>query len=223
MNSNFYRNNWYYIGGVLFLILGVILAVFWNDFDVLRRLTIMSFMAVLAHEFEEYGFPGGFPSMYNLVFRPSGDNPALGPLNQKSAIFANVTIAYPLWGLPILFPDVIWLGLAPILFGMGQIILHGIQFNIKMRSIYNPGVFTTVFMFWPVGVYYIHYIYTNGLIEWWTFPVAIVLFIVTLIFGVSLPVTNWFNRKDPKDAFSEKEMSRFGVAEKLQKLHSKKV
>jgi len=216
---NFYRKNWYYVGGAIFVALAIVLAVYWNDFSVLRKLMVMSFMAVLFHEFEEYAWPGGFPAVYNIVFRPDGDGqPDRSPLNQKSAIFANVVIAYPFWALPIFFPEVIWLGLAPVLFGMSQVVLHGIMVNKKMHTVYNPGVFSVIFVHWPVGIFYIWHIVSNGLVAWWMWPVAVGYMLVFLVFGVSLPVTNWLNDKNPKYAFSEQEMARFRVAEKMKKL-----
>jgi hypothetical protein len=37
----------------------------------------------------------------------------------------NVPAAYAFYLLPVFFPGVIWLGLAPILFGFVEVLLHG--------------------------------------------------------------------------------------------------
>jgi hypothetical protein len=47
---------------------------------VLRKLMLMSFIAILIHQFEEYGFPGGEPAIANMVMQPS-DTPDRYPLN----------------------------------------------------------------------------------------------------------------------------------------------
>jgi hypothetical protein len=124
---------------------------------------IISYMAVMFHQFEEYGWPGGFPAIYNIVFRPDGDRPDRCPLNRQSVVVTNVFVAWEHYVLPIIFPSVIWLGFAPVLFGMAQIVFHGVMVNKKMHSIYNPGVFSVVFLHWPLGIYYICYVVTHGL------------------------------------------------------------
>ena len=66
--------------------------------------------------------------------------------------------------------------------------------NKKMHSIYNPGVFSVVFVHWPLGIYYIWYVVTNGLAHWWDWPLAVVYMAATLVFGISLPVTTTGSR-----------------------------
>ena len=220
----FYRRNWYYVGGGLFVVLAIALAILWNDMSVLRKLMWISFIALLVHQFEEYAWPGGFPAIMNIAWQPKdGGKSDRCPLNQQSALFVNVFVAYPFYILPILFPNLIWLGLAPILFGMGQFGVHGILINRKMRSIYNPGLFAVVFLHWPIGIYYIWYIYAQGLIQAWTWPVAITLVALLAFFGVNMPVSRWFNDPNSPYPFSEKEMARFHVREKLEKLSTKKI
>lgn len=91
---NFIRRNWYYIGGVLFVALAVVLTIIWNDISILRRLMLMSFMALLVHQFEEYVWPGGFPSIMNIAWQPDQGQPDRCPLNRNGALFVNVGVAY---------------------------------------------------------------------------------------------------------------------------------
>ncbi len=212
---DFLRKNWYYLGAVIFVGLGVYLVICWNDLSVLRRLMIMSYMAVLFHQFEEYGWPGGFPAIYNIVFRPVGNRPDRCPLNRQSVIVTNVFVAWAHYILPIFFPDIIWLGFAPLLFGMMQIVFHGVIVNKKMRSIYNPGMLSILVMWWPIGIYYLWYVVTNHLAQWWDWPLAFVYMFVTLVVGVSLPVTHWMRDENSPYAFSEAEMARFNVRKKM--------
>src|SRR6185436_16881157 len=108
-DMNFLRRNWYYIGGVIFVALAVVLVVYWNDMSVLRRLMIMSFMALTFHQFEEYAWPGGFHAIYNIVFRPMGSRPERYHSNPQNVLITNVFVAYTHYVLPILFPNIIWL------------------------------------------------------------------------------------------------------------------
>lgn len=212
---NFIRRNWYYIGDVLFVALAVVLGIFWNDMSMLRRLMLMSFMALLVHQFEEYGLPGGFPAIMNIAWQPGEGLPDRSPLNRNSALFVNVFFAYPFYILPIIFPTLIWLGLAQVLFGMAQFGVHGILINKKMHSVYNPGLFAVVFLHWPIGIYYIWYVVVNSLVQWWMWPVAVVILGAAAFFGVNMPVARWFKDENSPYPFSEKEMARFHVQEKL--------
>ena len=213
---NFMRRNWYYVGGVLFIAMGVALVALWGDMSMLRRLMWMSFMALLVHQFEEYAWPGGFPAIMNIAWqRKEGTNPDRCPLNQQSALFVNVVFAYPFYILPIAFPNLVWLGLAQALFGMGQLGVHGVLVNKKMHSIYNPGMFAVVFLHWPIGICYIYYIYSQGLAIIWMWPVAIAIVALFAFLFVNMPVQRWFNDPNSPYPFSETTMARFKVQEKL--------
>src|SRR5204863_9693709 len=137
----------------------VALVVLWRDMDVLQRLLLLNFIAILIHQYEEYGWPGGEPGIINIAIQPS-PTPNRYPLNQNSAMLINVLAAYLFYLLPVFFPRVVWLGLAPVLFGMLQFMMHGIATNVKMKSIYNPGLVAVVLGHVPIGVYYIYFIQT---------------------------------------------------------------
>lgn len=79
------RRHWYNIGGVVAVIAIACLFIFWNAMNVLQILLLMSFIAILIHQFEEYGLPGGEPAITNMVMQPS-DTPDRYPLNQNSAM-----------------------------------------------------------------------------------------------------------------------------------------
>ena len=109
--------HWYNIGIFVALCALAALIVFWNRMSMLLRFNTISFIAMLVHQFEEYGFPGGEPMIMNRVLQGS-NIPDRYPLNQFSAMFTNVFFSYVIYVLPILFPNVIWLGIAPMLMGM---------------------------------------------------------------------------------------------------------
>lgn len=183
----------------------------------LVRLQLMSFIAILIHQFEEYGFPGGEPAIMNIALQNS-DIPDRYPLNQFSAMLTNVLITYTVYLLPVFSPKVIWLGLSPLLFGFAQFIVHGIATNKKMKSFYNLGLRAVVFLHYPIGIYYIFYIVQNHLvtgIDW-------ILAIVYLIFTAGVIVNGMTYRllpnKNTKYAFDKVEMERFHVKEKMAKI-----
>lgn len=176
---------WYDFGLVVALTAFVILIWHWEEMSALLRLNTVSFIAMLIHQFEEYGFPGGEPMIMNRVLQGS-DIPDRFPLNQFSAMLTNVLFSYVIYLLPVLFPEIIWLGISPMLMGMMQFVIHGIMTNIKMKSIYNPGLGAVVFLHIPAGVWYIVYIIRNHLASAGTWAIGIIYTILAtvLILGV---------------------------------------
>ncbi len=192
------------------------LIVFWNNFNVLARLQLMSFIAILVHQFEEYGFPGGEPSIMNIVMQNS-DIPDRYPLNQNSAMVTNVLVTYTVYLIPVFLPNTIWLGLAPMLMGFSQFIVHGIMTNRKMKSFYNPGLGAVIFLHIPVGAYYIYYIVTNGMVSGldWLFGIVLTLFIAGgVIGGLTYKI---LASRDSEFVFDKVEMKRFHIKEKMAK------
>ena len=217
MLMNIIRRHWYNIGGVIAIVAIAWLFIFWNDMGLLQKLMLMSFIAILIHQFEEYGFPGGEPSITNMVMQPS-DTPNRYPLNQNSAMVANVIAAF-IYLIPVFLPNIIWLGLAPILIGLSQFIVHGILTNIKMKTIYNPGLGAVVFLHIPIGAYYIYYILSNGLSSGWDWLIAFVYMIIILRVVLMKLTYDWLADKNSKYVFAEEEMERFHVKEKLESLN----
>lgn len=216
----FLRSHWYDIGGVVAIGAVLYLAIFWSQLDMLVRLMLISFIAMLVHQYEEYGFPGGEPAITNLVMQPS-DLPDRYPLNQNSAMIGNVLLTYIVYLLPVFFPRVIWLGLAPIFMGFGQFIVHGVVTNRKLKSFYNPGLGAVVFLHIPIGICYIYYIISNGLatgMDWLVGVVYLVVLMAIVGRGVTYGILASRNSQYP---FDKVEMERFHVAEKMAKLANK--
>lgn len=216
----FFRRHWYDIGGIVAIAAFACLVIFWNQMDVLVRLQLMSFIAILVHQYEEYGIPGGEPAIMNIALRNS-DIPDRYPLNQNSAMITNVLVTYTVYLLPVFLSNVIWLGLAPMLMGMMQFVVHGIATNIKMKSIYNPGLGAVVFLHIPIGIYYIWYITSKGLAQGTDWLLGIVYLLIIaggIVNGLTYRVLANRNSKYP---FDQVEMGRFHVQEKLGKLSAK--
>lgn len=63
----FYSRYWAAIGGLVFVGLAFVLGIMGDQIPTLQRLTVLLFMALLFHQFEEYVFPGGFPAAGNMA------------------------------------------------------------------------------------------------------------------------------------------------------------
>jgi hypothetical protein len=214
---NFFRRHWYNVGLVVAIISIVYLIFAWGDMSILQRLVIMNFIVLLIHQFEEYGFPGGEPAIMNMALQPSS-NPRNYPLNQNSAMITNVVIVYIMYLVPVFLPDVIWLGLAPMLFGMMQFVVHGIMTPKKLGQFYNPGLAAVVLGHIPLGIYYIYYIHSNGLINGWDWVFGVVYMFLTAFIVVNKMTYSWLADKNSPYSFGEDEMRRFNVSEKLNRL-----
>jgi hypothetical protein len=108
----FFRRHWYDVGAVVAVGAVVWLILGWRDMGVLQRLLLLNFAVLLVHQYEEYGWPGGFPAIMNMVLRPS-PAPDRYPLNQNGAMVINVLAAYGFYLVPVFLPTVIWLSQLP--------------------------------------------------------------------------------------------------------------
>ena len=81
----FYRRNWYYLGGLLFVALSFIMDFWGSLFSHIQVILIYGFMALLVHQFEEYRLPGGFSAVMNIAWQPKkGEKPDRYPWTNKA-------------------------------------------------------------------------------------------------------------------------------------------
>jgi len=213
----FIRRNWYNIGLVVAVGTTLYLAFAWQKMTILQILLLANFVAVLIHQFEEYGFPGGFPAIMNIVLQHSS-TPNRYPLNPNSAMVTNVLGAYVFYLLPVFFPTIIWLGLAPMLFGILQFVVHGMVANIMLRTLYSPGLGAVVFLHIPIGTYYIYYILSTSIVSVRDWVIGIVYMALFAFIVVNKLTFTWLADENTPFAFSEAEMRRFNVQEKIERL-----
>ena len=208
-----YRNNWYWVGPIFSLAALVFLVARWGDLSSLGRLLIANFILLPLHEFEEYGWPGGEPSVMNKVIQPSSE-PDRYPLNQLSALVVNVFAAYPFLLVAAFFPGAIWLGFAAVFFWFGQFLVHGILTNIKLKTIYNPGSLTMAVGVAFVVLFMVHVI-SNDLasVRDWIGGVLVMAGFAG-IFLVKMTYT-WLADRNSKYPFTDDEMTRWNVDQKL--------
>jgi len=214
----FWRRNWYYIGGVLFVALSFFMGFWGSLFSRIQVILVFSFMAMLVHQFEEYALPGGFPSITNIAVMGEKKVPERYPLNANQCFISNVFLTYPFYIIPVFFPHVIWLGLAQVFLGMFQLLAHGVAVNIKLKSLYNPGLGAVVFLHMPIGIYYIWYVTTNHLASPSDFVFGVIGFIAGAALLFLLPIRLLAN-KESKYPFAEAEVYGFARA-KIEKIRN---
>jgi hypothetical protein len=204
-----YRHNWYYMGMVLFIALSCVIGFWGNHFSTIQVILIFSFMAMLIHQCEEYAYPGGFPSIANIISFGEKDVPERYPLNANQCLISNVFLTYPFYILPVFFPNAIWFGLAQMLLGMTiQLLAHGIMVNIRLKSFYNPGLAAVVFLHVPIGIYYIWYVTTNHLASTGDFIIGPLATIAASLLLFGLPI-RLLRSRTSHYPFSAEEMDGF--------------
>lgn len=215
-----WRRNWYWIGGVIFVALAFFMG-FWGveHLDRIQVILIFSWMAMLVHQVEEYGWPGGFPSIVNIIQFGEREIPDRYPFNQNLSFFDNVFTTYTFYIVPVFFPDLIWLVLAQTLAALIQLPAHGIIGNIRMKSFYNPGLAAAVFLQLPIAVYMIWYVNANNLATGMDFVFGIIGAIVGygLCFGVPVALMRNRNSKYP---FAPEEMYGFAKEKAISRLQN---
>jgi Protein of unknown function with HXXEE motif len=212
-----YRGNWYWVGGLVAAGALIYLALAWSGLDVLQRVLLAGFVLVPAHEFEEYGWPGGEPAIMNKVIQPS-DRPDRYPLNQNSAMVVNVSW-YPFALVALIFPHQVWLGLGTLLFWVGQFVIHGVVTNVKLKTTYNPGALT---MLLGLGllVYYVYYVESKDLASVWDWVGGVVVMAgFAFIFLVKMTYS-WLADRDSPYPFTADELRRWNVDARLARIRN---
>src|SRR3954470_8683126 len=155
----FLRRHWYSLG-LVWAVISIAWA-FLGCLPTVQIILLLNFAALTLHQFEEYGWPGGFPWIHKQVVMASAGPVDRFPLNQNSAVFINL-VGWPFCLVPALFPDQRWLGLAMVLFTFGQLIYHGVLTNRKFKSLYNPGLAAVVLLHIPLGICYLIQVFSKG-------------------------------------------------------------
>lgn len=214
-----WRRYWYLFGGVLFVLLAFFMGL-WGCYHLLRIqvILIFSWMAMLVHQAEEYAFPGGMPSITNMAAFREKEAPDRYPFNAQQCWICNVFLCYAFYILAILFPNVIWLGASQVLCALVQLAAHGFLINYSLKSFYNPGLGSTVFLQIPVAIWYIGHVLTimpeKSAQLWIGIPGAMIAMLICFI----VPVFVLRSRKS-RYPFQEEEL--YGYAkEKVMQLYN---
>lgn len=212
---SFLRRHWYDLGAVVAIGVGAVSFSLWHDMSLIQRVLLLNFIMMLAHQYEEYGWPGGFPPLVNLVVWPR-NKPDRYPLNQNGAMVINLIWSYVFYLAPVFFPTAIWLALGPMLVGFLQVIAHGILTNVKLKAPYNPGMVTALLGFLPLGVYYVYLI--KGMATTWDWGIGFAYMAGFLYFGVLKLNFTWLSAPNSPYPFAPEEMRRFGFPDRAKRL-----
>lgn len=167
---------------VIIMIAGIILGFLISNrhvWDIGTKLFAMATALLPIHVLEEWHFPGGFHTMYNLM--KGSDTPDRYPMNQLSDMWTNF--------IGVIFGCVVLaVGVNPVflimqlflccaeLFGhiSGGIFAYKRFRSNGKKTIYNPGLFTTLFGYLPIAVGIIVCLFTSSRPSLWQIPVALV-------------------------------------------------
>ncbi len=201
---DFYRKHWPDVGVGLATGISIGMTVFRKKLSRTQVWSVWNLVALLLHQFEEYRFPGYFPGQFNTGVLKS-ETPDHYPLNTQLAMLINTALAYPFYVLPVLFPKKVWLGLAPVLFGFGQVLGHGIVFPRLAKARYSPGFLASLFLHLPLGIAYIRQIRREQPVKRTEWLKAVIYTIAFAAGGVGAP-QQLFKDKESPYRFTEQQM-----------------
>jgi len=208
-----YVYNWPNLSAVVLVALSFVMGLWGHDrVDTLTLILIYSFMALLAHQCEEFLVPGGVPAFLNVMYGGKKDYDRY-PINAANGALINIA-GFVFYLGAIVFPHAIWLGVATMFFGFVEVLVHGVPMNIKSKGWYNPGLATAIFLFLPIGIYYIVYVTQHDLISGGDWLWGALALVVAAALGLGIPLVGLKNRNS-KYAFTSEQLNRFHMLDKL--------
>mgnify|MGYP001063763233 CR=1 FL=1 len=199
----FLRDHWYDLG--LCIVVVIALALWFGDFSYLACLLWLSFASLCLHQFEEYRYPGYFPGMVNKVLYASRQ-PDRFPLNSNTSLIVNVAIGWSIYCLAALVAEhALWLAIASILVSLANIIAHCLLFNLRARTLYNPGMLTSLLLFLPIMLLFFWHVLQAGLATWSDWLIGIVLGIILNYVGI-LKLIDWLKDEKTSYIFAPRQM-----------------
>jgi hypothetical protein len=154
---------------------------------------------IVLHMVEEEHFPGGFGYMFNVIVFKS-DVPDRYPMSPFIAMVVDVVIFFILFVPAFFFPEVIWLGMAPMLLAIMELGTHGgigiYQWRRRNLSIYNPGLATAVVLA-GIGIMYTIIASSGGLLKGIDWLWAVLYFVGAMLLGLMLPERGLRSKSTP--------------------------
>ncbi len=208
---NFLRNHWF--DASIFFAFIILIFIYFNrnSFSNYQILMWLSLVTLFIHQFEEYRFPGYFPGMLNTVMFKS-EMPDRFPLNMNTALIINVTEGWLFYFSAAVFAEkAVWLGIITILVSCGNTIAHTFLFNIKGKTLYNPGLVTSLLLFLPVSIYFFYFITTRHIAHLSDYLIGVPLGLIFNYFGI-LKVIDLLADKNTMYVFPERFLKNFKSA-----------
>lgn len=174
--KNFIAKNILYLITALGIIVAIFMLVNWSTMAVLQRLVGILFVGLILHLWEEGKFPGGFTDMVTKAINFTQINPNFGQ---------GITVTYVLiiTFIPLFFPKVAFLAMAPMLLGILELFAHlaGIKLS-GSKHFYSPGLVTAALVLVPISVYSIVYVVQNNLMT----PISWLYSFLYMFFGLMM-------------------------------------
>jgi Protein of unknown function with HXXEE motif len=164
----FVANNSLYLMSALALGVALYLAVQWSTISDTQHISCLMFIALIAHEWEEERYPGGFIEIMATTFGIRSAVPKSALLGVDAYILIVVFV-------PIFFPTVGWLFMAPMYLGLFEAFIHtvGIKLTRRPRP-YTPGMATALLLLLPISIVGIVHAVSIHLLAAWEWPVALI-------------------------------------------------
>ncbi|MEO8955132.1 MAG: HXXEE domain-containing protein [Ktedonobacteraceae bacterium] len=195
---NYLRRHWFDVGLMLAMATGAYLLVI-HPIG-LTLLLWLSLITLFLHQWEEYRFPGYFPGMMNSVMF-SSRQPDRYPLNAHTSLTINVLVGWLFYFLAAVFNEkAVCLGIATLLVSVGNIIAHTFLFNIKGKTVYNPGMVTAIVFFLPLSVYFFSWVIHNHAASTLDWIVGAVLGIALNYIGI-IKMIDWMKDENTPYVF----------------------
>lgn len=156
MGRFFVRNTLYWTA---LLAIGVALYTYehWATMPIMQRMVSIFFVAIVMHTWEESRFPGGFVELITQHLHFTADR-GFGEIITASYV---LVIAF----VPLFFPSVVFLLLAPMMLGILEVIMHTAMIRMfHLKRPYSPGLATAVFLLLPISLYSMIYAVYHNLV-----------------------------------------------------------
>ncbi|MGH3436427.1 MAG: HXXEE domain-containing protein [Sciscionella sp.] len=207
-----YRRQWPRVAAVQEMVLGGASLLLGRKTQTnLRALAVMNAMTMCAHQYEEYVDPGYLPGQVNVgVFK--SDQPLNYPFNAHSAMCANISFR-AIYVPALIFPKVTWLGLPPVLLGIGQAFAHGVLMPRILHTKYSPGALTAALLHLPIGITYLTALRAQGPIGRDNWLKSLLVLLIFAILGVAAPNIAGADKNSPHP-FTDHQMGPYRIPEK---------
>ncbi len=195
------RMHWFDLGIIFALVIGLFL--FTGTVTQISFILWLSFITLFIHQFEEYRYPGYFPGMMNIVMFAS-NKPDRYPLNPNISLIINVGIGWFFYFIAALYAEsFIWLGIATILVSVGNFFAHTFLFNIKGKTVYNPGMATALILFLPLSLYFFYFVFENNLATMTDWIIGTILGLFLNVVGI-IKLIDWLKDENTSYLFPKR-------------------
>ena len=168
-------NNWYYVSVGLAVVFACILLT--GNWDARETYLLASSVFLCLHFFEEFGFPGGFPFMggKGLLGKAETDSTKWN-CNNLNSMLSNWASLILIYLLPLFIPGARFLTIGAIVLSIGEILMHLVLFNVRLKTFYNPGLITGLFGIGSVVIVYLIRSFDPSIYMWYDYLLGIAYF-----------------------------------------------